>query len=490
MKTLKLFLTMLILTISLSSMYASDYQTIYSHRIAYFDNKAIRIDSLEVVGNDSVFYPIKSIRENGYYGYYCYTPFGASFLGEKVVIKDNWNYFFNGNGDSIKIKTDAALNESFELFHIENLVTAIATVVSIETQHFFGLSDLVKTIKIELFDNDGNPINHPHINDDPEIKISENYGFLQIFDIYDFYFTDNYYPYSPIYEKRSLIGLTNPEVGRQNLTWLEVFDFQIGDELHIVEESGEFVGYYHRWVKTIDKYQNRTDYGNDSITYEIHRTRYTHEINHNGEESEHTTTQVVTYTYKPNHEFDRLNGEPIIHYDDYGEYDYAYANWESASSKIDPGFERHIFYQEDDECWTEVIYDGCPTANIYHKGLGGPYTWSCYGMMYTYEKELVYYKKGNVTWGDPIVLSINDFFDKEKNLIVNNPAKEFILLNKDMIEHPCLFELIDINGRVLLQKTVDASNNTVNVNHIQNGMYLCRLIKNNQVICTEKVIKQ
>ena len=489
MKTLKLFLTMLILTISLSSMYASNYQTVYSHRIAFFDNKAIRIDSLEVVGNDSVFYPIKSIRENGYYGYYCYTPFGASFLGEKVVIKDNWNYFFNGNGDSIKIKTDAALNESFELFHIENLVTAVATVVSIETQHFFGLSDLVKTIKIELFDKDGNPINHPNINEDPEIKISENYGFLQVFDIYDFYFIGSYYPYAPIYEKRSLIGLTNPDVGRQNLTWFDVFDFQIGDELHIIEEDGEFASPYHRTIQIIDKYQNRTDYGNDSISYEILRIQHTYLRNYAGEETEYTNSQNVTCTYKPNPEFDRLNGEPIIIYDNYGG-SYAYANLESSSSKIDPGSEGHIYYQGNDECWTKHIYDGCPTARIYYKGLGGPYSWSCYGMMYTYEKELVYYKKGNETWGNPIVLSINDAFVKEKNLIVNNPTKEFILLNKDMIEHPCLFELIDISGKVLLQKTVDANNNTVNVNHIQNGMYLCRLIKNNNVVCTGKVIKQ
>jgi hypothetical protein len=468
-------------------MYAFDYQTVYSHRIAFFDVKAIRIDSIKFEENDSVFYPIKAIRSTTQ-DYYCYTPYGASFLGEKIVIKDKWNYFFNGQGDTIKIKTDATLNESFELFYIENTVSVIATVISHEVQEFFGLSDLVKTIKIEIFDNKGNPIKHPYIKEDPVIQISKNYGFVQTFDIYDFYL--NRSAYYPIYEKHSLLGLTNPDVGEHNLTWFEVFDFQPGDELHIVEEYFEFSPVQSR-TRIIEQYHLRTDYGNDSISYNVLRTRHHYSRNYTWEITESTSSQNVTYIYRTNPEFDRLNGEPIIHYYDY-EYGSAYAIMGSSSGKTIPNGVESIYNGGDDECWHQAIWDGCFPESTYYKGLGGPYHSLCFGFSgETYEKKLVYYKKGDNTWGTPLVItSINQVSEKKKNLIVNNPAGETILLNKELIEQPCLFELIDLNGRILLRETVDADNCTVNIIYIQNGLYLYRLIKSNQVIYTGKVIKQ
>ena len=488
MKTLKLSLSLFLLIRSLVSMYAFDYQTVYSHRIAFFDIKAIRIDSVKYEGNDSVFYPIKEIREQEYG---CFTPYGASFLGEKIVITTQWNYFFNGRGDTIKIKTDAVLNESFELFHIEDSISAIATVISHEVQAFFGLSDSVKTIKIEIFDNEGNPVKHPHINEDPVIQISQNYGFVQTFDIYDFYFDwDNYScGYCPVYEKRSLLGLTNPEAGQQNLTWFEVFDFQPGDELHIVDEYVIFNSPVHRKTSTIEQYQSRTDHGNDSILYELIRTQHYYSRNDVGEITENTSSQNVNFVCRANPEFDRLNSEPIIQYDEYGNgsaYAIRGSSWKSIPDDVES------IYGGSDECWRQPIGDGCFSASDYYRGLGGPYHRLCFGFDgNTHEKKLVYYKKGDETWGTPLVItSINQVFEKEKNLIVNNPVEGVILLNKELVEHSCLFELIDLNGRILLRKMVDTDNCSVNINHIQNGLYLYRLIKSNLVIYTGKVIKQ
>ena len=490
MKTIIFFLTLFLLMNSLFSMYAFDYQTIYSHRIAFFDNKAIRIDSVKFEKNDSVFYPIKSIRENDYR---CFTPYGASFLGEKIVIKDHWNYFFNGKGDTIKIKTDAVINESYELFHIEDSVSAIAKVISCEIQEFFGLSDSVKTIKIEIFDNEGNPVKHPYLDETPVIQISKNYGFLKTFNLYDFYFSAYTCLHCPAYENHSLLGLTNPNVGQQNLTWFEVFDFQPGDELHIIENV--FDGYYYpiqRKISTIEQYQSRTKHGNDSISYEVKRTKYYYSRSYTtGEITESTSSQNENFVYGTNPDFDRLNGEPIIHFDNYGN-GVAYTIMGSSSVKsTDGGIPVEI--RGNDECWYEPIAEDCSSTSDYYRGLGGPYYEyyeNCFGGS-SYEKKLVYYKKGDETWGSPLVItSINQVLEKEKNLIINNPVKEIILLNGEMIKHSCLFELVDLNGRVLLQKTVDTNNGIVNVNHIQNGLYLYRLIKNNEVIYKGKVIKQ
>ena len=484
MKTLKLSLTLFWLINSLFSMDAFDYQTVYSHRIAFFDHKAIRIDSVKIEGNDSIFYPIKSIREQDYG---CYTPYGASFLGEKIVINDQWNYFFNGRGDTIKIKTDAVLNESFELFHTENSDSAIATVISCEIQEFFGLIDSVKTIKVEIFDNEGNPIKHPYIKEDSVMQISKNYGFLKTFDFYDFYFRSD-----TAHENYLLLGLTNPNVGQQNLTWFEVFDFQPGDELHSIENVFDGYSYpVHRKISTVEKYQSRTNHGNDSISYEVLITKHHYSKSYiTGEITESTSSQNENFVFRANPDFDRLNDEPIIHFD-YG-HGVAYAIRGSSSvksTKIGIPIETY----GNDECWFTPVVDDCSSTSDYYRGLGGPYYEyyeSCFGGS-TYEKKLVYYKKGDETWGSPLVITgINQVLEKEKNLIIHNPVKEIISLNKEMILHPCLFELFDLNGRILLQKTVNTNNNTVNIHHIQNGVYIYRLIKNKEVLYKGKVIKQ
>jgi len=66
---------------------AQNYQTINRNRITYFSNasgkiKCVRIDSVKNE-KDSVFYPFKNIRP---LNYMCHTPFGPSWIGEKVII--------------------------------------------------------------------------------------------------------------------------------------------------------------------------------------------------------------------------------------------------------------------------------------------------------------------------------------------------------------------------------------------------------------------
>jgi hypothetical protein len=106
--------------LNLISLSGQNYQTVYSDRIAYFEDetgnvKCIRIDS--VAGNiDSVLYPFHNIQQ---LDYDCFTPYGDSWIGEKIIIDTNgFNYFFNRDHDTIKIKTNALMNESWTAYHI------------------------------------------------------------------------------------------------------------------------------------------------------------------------------------------------------------------------------------------------------------------------------------------------------------------------------------------------------------------------------------
>ncbi len=130
--------------------FAQNYQTFISGRISYFDDqyrniKCIRIDSVKFQ-TDSTLYPFTNIRqtEDG-----CYTPFGDSWIGKKIIKKeDGLNIFFNMDHDSIKLNTTASLNDSWTAYFLPDSIKIIATVISHDTMSFLGQLDSVKTIAI------------------------------------------------------------------------------------------------------------------------------------------------------------------------------------------------------------------------------------------------------------------------------------------------------------------------------------------------------
>ena len=215
---------------------AQDYQTIRSDRIAYFFNQVgyvscIRIDSV-TIQTDSVFYPFSNIREldDG-----CYTPFGSSWIGEKIIIKENGlNIFFNKDHDSIQLKTNALLNDSWTLFNLPDSIKIIATIIKQDTMSFMGLLDSVKSIGFQVYDKNMNLLDY--VLNNMELKISKNYGFVSTFNFYFFPDFQISYPFEQ-FEEYDLIGLSNPKIGVQNLTWFEVNDFQPGDEIHVLNET-------------------------------------------------------------------------------------------------------------------------------------------------------------------------------------------------------------------------------------------------------------
>lgn len=68
-------------------------------------------------------------------------------------------------------------------------------------------------------------------------------------------------------------------------------------------------------------------------------------------------------------------------------------------SKTDPSAYLYI-QQTSDSCWWDCCADGCLPAFTYIKGLSGPY-YQCSNSasMGNTENKLVYYKKGQETWG-------------------------------------------------------------------------------------------
>jgi hypothetical protein len=477
MKMAKLISVLLaVFLINFFTVNGQNWQTVRSGRIAYFDNdqgwiNCIRIDSVKF-DKDSVLYPMANIQQ---IGSNCFTPKGNSWMGIKVIIKNNGvNLFFNNNNDTIRINTRAKAGESWTLFEIKDSIKIIAEVLSAETQSILGETDSIKTIGFKVYEK--NILAEHHYLRDKSLILSKSHGFIKMMNFRVF----PEEPTTPSFEilmVYHLIGLTNPDRGVQNLTIMDIFDFQVGDELHVFYEWKDWDSFrgYLTQRKTILKYLERSG-THDSVVYKIDREE---SVFNRIQKWDSTTYEYVHDTlnmaYQPDSLFDKLPGEPIIAED--GAYANIMVNG-TPVSKIKP-FE-HIYFNESDNCYRRIFYDGCYSDNSYFKGLGGPY-YSCQGGFITLtseENKLVYYKKGSTTWGTPLVITAVDDLEIEDQLkVYPNPASDFVTIeNRSGKADEYIISLTDLQGReVFKNETVISTTFRLDVSSLKAGAYILKL---------------
>jgi hypothetical protein len=147
------------------------------------------------------------------------TPYGTNIIKNK----DGYPFYIN---------TQAELGESFGAFILFGMQVVMATVTDHDTLTFLGVQDSVKTYTLQVYNDYNQPVNHP-LNG-ITFKISKDHGFVQTLNFSLFPDLSNWNPLGgESLESYDLVGLTSPEVGVQNLTWMDVHDFQPGDEIHV-----------------------------------------------------------------------------------------------------------------------------------------------------------------------------------------------------------------------------------------------------------------
>ena len=467
------------LLLSASHALASDYQTIYSNHTAIFDGyylQGMKIDSAKVQENDSIFYPMKRImRRDG-----CATPYGASWLGEKIIISGNWNIFINGT-DTVRIKTDAKINESWTGYSNSNYAIE-AKVTTHNLSSFLGIEDSVKTIAFQAVDMDNVPIEH--FWNDKTIQISKSYGLIHGFDLTIFSYSENDFEYLYDYE---LVGLSNPAIGIQNLTWEDVWDFEPGDEIHVIERD-LYVPQNQRERKQIIKYLERNDDENGiSYTISIKENNCSRDYIDGvwKEDTMYSDYETIENTYK-DEAFDKLPGEVfLIDGSEASTNTLSYGNGFLSKYRRDGT----LYSYDNEPCWEEIYACGCAAPSNYIKGLGGPY-YSGYGSdVFCLERTLVYYKKGDVEWGTPLEITAGIDNIRAKNQVKYDNVSEIFLINTNSHISSCLFELVDLNGRVLIQEKITSASHSVSVSGLQRGAYIYRMEEAGKMICQGKIVK-
>lgn len=460
------------LTIISLDVLAYDYQAVYSHNTTYYqdDYKYIvpmRIDSVKFIDGDSIFYPLKSIREKSYY---CFTPYGGSWLGDKVIVNQDYNYFINKNGDSIKIKTTAAVDEEWIVFQKNELIVT-GKVEKITEENFLSIVDSVKHISFSISDAGITKYKNP-------VLLSKKYGLYNSCNFYAFpnikdgnYFSDIFN-----FSNFTLVGMTNPKLGIQNLTSFDIFDFQPGDELHIKYEydciGPNYANFKPVNISTILKYLSRTDYP-DSIGYHLLK-----KVNNNGAVSEAEQKQKIVKDYY----LEKLPMETI--FTDYSAFNILMNCGTVGAIKFMSNLQRlhkieNSSYENisgyGDDCWGMPLSDGCFPSKVYLEGLGGPYS-NCDGWGCIMNEGLVYFKKGETEWGVPLVITGVYEMETALGAIFPNPAQDFVTLYLPAVSLNFSLTIIDKLGRIVKSESFQNTDQaTLNIMELVSGLYFLRV---------------
>lgn len=333
-----------------------DYQSFYSDKIATYENtfgyfKSVRFDSVKDISGDSLFYPFYTLNSN-HEQQECISPYIASWIGKKVVIKSKGdNYFINKKNDSVLIKTQAALNESWCAAIVDDTIKVECEVTELDTFSFLRINDSVKTISFQLLDTANKSISG-YLNS-MKLLLSKKYGLIRTLNFSLFpYYNNASIRFNDVLAEFDLRGLSTAEKGLLNLRYMDVYDFNAGDEIHVKSHETYYEDYETK--KQIYKYLQRDSY-DDSIVYKV-LLKEEYEENTVDTFIHEITTDTVEQVIKPDSLFDKLPGEFILNENDVSVYNLEISG--DTIVKYDL-YDYPAFNPINDSCLQKLMADGC-----------------------------------------------------------------------------------------------------------------------------------
>jgi hypothetical protein len=490
MKKLALFL---ICTAFVCDGSAQNFQAIQDNGYRIYDfgyQRGIDVDSTAAMDGDSLFYLTPSVQLVDQ-EWYCYDPYGPSWLGEYVRISpDGRHLFFNLQGDTIRLEAQASVGTSWLAFnHLQ--LTVMAEVVSIQEETIIGgITDSVKTISFQAVDSDSNPIEHAVNNF--EFQLSENYGFLKTLNFVAFPFSNEEY-YQWGLQNASLLGIEGVDGSVQNLTYKEVYDFQPGDELHIKRANGSFGTGQERW--TVRRYLTRAE-NNDSITYSVQVDRDFYDLAPFGVYT-HTgfSSSIQQQVVKANATFDQLPFLPSVAAEGaiFTSNYYAQSGAEPIREKIFSDLVG-LYGIDENGCWTAFVDGACSMAFnpnfYYYEKRGGPY-YDCSNTSTVSQEELVYYNIDGQEWGTPLQLILNTEGAVENEFrVYPTPAIDKVHIETSEAIPNARIEISDIQGRIVLAERLTGSRSEIEVGSLPAGVFVYRIYADEAVMTTGKILVQ
>jgi hypothetical protein len=475
-----------------------EYQSLYIDE--YNNINGIRIDRIIKNNGETILKNFNTPRNTVNDDSACYNPFGASWVGKEIIIKENGdNIMFNKYNDTLLIKTNLQTDEEWTLFSKDDIKIK-ASVFEIKDSTFLGIQDSIKKIQLKYIGVPSEDINT--LNFDKPIILSKNHGMLQIFNVYEFPYKDfDLTSYWSTYYNLFDMAMSKNGV---NITAQHIFDFGHGDEIHI-EEKYQPVGVYTKREKYEIHKILEVEYpvNLEGIVYkkEVIKKNIT---NYYGQEPVihfyHDTIIDTTFFKSPAN--NKLNYFPKEGFHDNGQFSYMVMKYTDKYNgryiKLTPG--NIVLIDEGNGCLKiESITPGTG-SDLYIEGLGGGYFIGNYDGFYEDHRDVVYFRKGDETWGEAFSLSeitgiSEDIIDKVEFNIFPNPASK----NQQIIIKlfsPSIFPSVEVKIYSYTGRLVKSISNieygttsvTLSSTGLEAGVYYFSLVVDGRVVEMKKII--
>lgn len=481
---MKTFL-LVIFSIAVSSAMAQPWMPVRMGASTYFKDldflRATRIDSTEISLDGTLIlynYPSLTAHYEGYgfdEGCCGYNPTEQSWLSTKTCLKgDSLAIFETVSGDSVFIFYNKNTGDSWPLYTLENgdYIEVMINEV-IETEILPGLTDSLKVFSLLVKNAAGDVI--PDYRNGKTFSISKQYGLVEALK----------FSFFPDVSSLMLVGMDDPDIGERNLTAKEIYDFEIGDEFHTLEwyVPSQTI----RIFKVIDKVISPSM---DSVSYTFDFCSATFQF---GETDTFRTAYIYDVTYDFNDMTNPINLPP----DYYFRYDAQMGtDFRMYLPLTIAQFRKKVIgYPQwacDDQCVNDAIATVCYTQYI--EGYGD-FTYESCDWSITSSKEMVYAKKGDITWGIPYTcegtLSVQPLLISSFLSIYPNPANEKVTCHLNLPDYQeVTLEIYSITGQLVLAQNLTGTETAIDITGMPQGYYTSVLKQKNQPMAYAPLIIQ
>lgn len=415
-----------------------------------------------------------------------YTVLGKSFQW----YADSQVVFYNYLNKSITLKLNSTINEQWLAYadsnvtvyikHIKDSILAIDDVID-SVKHF---KCIVQTLRIP-------PFPASNYGDFIDISISKNHGIINAPDFYHFPLLSSESYFNSIGAHLYFIRYNTAHMDKvHNITWDSIYRFNIGDEFHsqqLNRYNKQFIGTVYDSLNEIIEVTN-AQYKTDTFIYTIRHTQIGKISTELGDSNWHNVeTKDVRY-YHSN--FIYLDTEPgIIYIPSSSLFTVYSSNGTIAKSQV---ARTNLYYQNDSTISTTDV--SVIDRPVFIKGCGGPYFQDKSIIRHPLIqgitiKELVFYKKRNLTWGTPLSKIVG--LKNEQTLrhqLFPNPSQNEITLTLPQAGNATL-QFYGVSGLLMKEVVLTEQQNFVSTQDLPAGIYFYRL-KQHEQTAFGKLVKQ
>lgn len=468
---MKRFLPILLVFIYLSS-HAQNYSCVSETQVRFFTNsnhylRAIRIDSVKQINGNTVLYPFRTARGEVFSSSMPVLKKEGSWLGLDITVHaDGTHWFKNYNSDTVIIKTQAGVNDTWIFYDDTSAIRYEATVLSEDTMSLPMGLDTVKTILLTAKNIQGNVMVKDTFNN-RKLIISKNHGFVQVFDLY--VFPQQRKIFRDFDHFTQLAGAVDFKISDYyNPDVLEIYDYQPGEVFQTKGSMvpGNFIESHFR-----NTVLSRNNISAQEFEYTVQKVIHHRQIGPN------FPVTIFVDTVKEQHKSTPLFNQELpeewdmTRYYEYNSKDTSFCN----IGKYYASLANRIFYQGDT---AEVNnFEPCNNSFIYKTGMGQVSFSDCVDPgVNAPHWYMIYVNKKSNPCGNYFNMSIPDTKTMLGEIhIFPNPANDHLTIQLAQYENPVKVMLHNAIGQKVYANTMQSGSMTISTATLSTGMYFLTL---------------